>query len=69
MKANLARQAMQQLAAQVITGPASTGGSGSPPRPRRLDDCGELSVFGDLARDGAEEAILQEISLLLADTA
>jgi hypothetical protein len=35
----------------------------------RLEDPGELTAFADLARSGTEEAILEQASLLLADTA
>ena len=35
----------------------------------RLEDPGELACFADLARDGTDEAILEQTSLLLADTA
>ena len=34
-----------------------------------LDEPGELAAFGDLARAGDDEAILEQTQLLLADTA
>lgn len=35
----------------------------------RLDDPGELTAFADLARSGSDDAILEQASLILADTA
>jgi hypothetical protein len=71
MEANPVRQAIRELAAQVMTGqlPPVQGAQQIAAAAGRLDNPGQLSVFADLARDGAEEAILREISLLLADTA
>lgn len=34
-----------------------------------LNEPGELAVFAELARTGAEDQILEEASMLLADTA
>ena len=66
-----ARQAIRDLAAQIMTGQLSPleGARRIAAEAAHLDDPGELSVFGDLARDGAEETILNEVSMLLADTA
>jgi hypothetical protein len=65
------RQAVQELAAQVMTGqiaPAE-GARQIAAEAGRLDDPGELACFADLARAGNDEAILEQASLLLADTA
>jgi hypothetical protein len=65
------RQAVQELAAQVMTGqiaPAE-GARQIAAEAERLDDPGELACFADLARAGNDEAILEQASLLLADTA
>jgi hypothetical protein len=66
-----ARQAVQELAAQVMTGqmaPAE-GARRIAAEAARLDEPGELACFGELARAGDDEAILEQVSLLLADTA
>jgi hypothetical protein len=65
------RQAVQELAAQVMTGqlaPAE-GARRIAAEAARLDEPGELACFADLARTGNDEAILEQASLLLADTA
>ena len=66
-----ARQAIRALAAQIMTGQLAPrdGARRIAAEAAHLDQPGELSVFGDLARNGSEEAILHEASLLLADTA
>jgi hypothetical protein len=65
------REAIRELAAQVMSGQLSPieGAEQIAAQAAQLSDPGELSVFADLARTGAEEAILEEASLLLADTA
>ena len=66
-----ARQAIQELAAQIMTGQLAPrdGARRIADEAAHLAHPEEFRVFGDLARDGAEEAILHETSLLLADTA
>lgn len=65
------RQAIRELAVQLMTGqlaPAE-GARQIAAEAARLDDPGELTAFADLARDGNDEAILEQASLILADTA
>ena len=65
------REAIRELAAQVVTGQLTPveGARQIAARAAQLSDPGELAVFAELARTGAERAILEEASLLLADTA
>jgi hypothetical protein len=65
------REAIRELAAQVVTGQLTPveGAQQIAARAAQLSDPGELAVFAELARTGAEHAILEEASLLLADTA
>jgi hypothetical protein len=66
-----AREAIRDLAAQVMTGqlaPAE-GARRIAAEADRLDDPGELTAFADLARSGSDDAILEEVSMILADTA
>jgi hypothetical protein len=65
------REAIRELAAQVVTGQLAPveGAQQIAARAAQLPDPGELAVFADLARTGAENEILEEASLLLADTA
>jgi hypothetical protein len=65
------REAIRELAAQVISGQLAPveGAQQIAARAAHLSDPGELAVFGELARTGAENEILEEASLLLADTA
>jgi hypothetical protein len=66
-----AREAIRDLAAQVMTGqlaPAE-GARRIAAEADRLDDPGELTGFADLARNGSDDAILERASLILADTA
>jgi hypothetical protein len=65
------REAIRELAAQLISGQLAPveGAEQIAARAAQLSDPGELAVFADLARRGAESEILEEASLLLADTA
>jgi hypothetical protein len=65
------REAIRELAAQVVSGqlPPVEGARRIAAQAALLSDPGELAVFAELARTGAETAILEETSLLLADTA
>jgi anthranilate phosphoribosyltransferase len=65
------REAIRAIAAQVVSGqlPTVEGAEQIAAQAARLDDPGELAVFADLARTRAETEILEEVSLLLADTA
>jgi anthranilate phosphoribosyltransferase len=65
------REAIRAIAAQVVSGqlPPVEGAEQIAAQAARLDDPGELAVFADLARTRAETEILEEVSLLLADTA
>jgi hypothetical protein len=68
---DVARRAIQEVAAQVMTGRIAPveGARQIAAQADRLDDPGELACFADLARRGDDEAILEQASLLLADTA
>jgi hypothetical protein len=65
------REAIRALAAQVVAGQLTPveGAQQIAAQAAQLSDPGELAVFAELARTGAENAILEEASLLLADTA
>ena len=65
------REAIRELAAQMISGQLSAveGAQQIAAQAAGLSDPGELAVFAELARTGAENEILEEASLLLADTA
>ena len=65
------RETIRELAAQVMTGrlPTVEGARRIAAEAAQLDDPGELSAFEDLARSGSDEAILEQASLILADTA
>ena len=65
------RQVIRELAGQVLTGQLAPveGARRIAAEAGRLDDPGDLADFADLARHGAEEAILEQASLLVADTA
>ena len=65
------REAIRELAAQVVSGQLAPveGAEQIAAQAAQLSEPGELAVFAELARTGAEEAILEEASLLLADTA
>ena len=65
------REAIRELAAQVISGQLAPveGAQQIAEQASQLSNPGELSVFAELARTGAENEILAEASLLLADTA
>jgi hypothetical protein len=65
------REAIRELAAQVVSGQLAPveGAQQIAAQAAQLSEPGELEVFAELARAGAEEAILEEASLLLADTA
>jgi hypothetical protein len=65
------REAIRELAAQVVSGQLTPveGAQQIAAQAAQLSDPGELGVFAELARTGAENAILEEVSLLLADTA
>lgn len=65
------REAIRELAAQMISGQLSPveGARQIAAQAANLSNPGELAVFAELARTGAENQILEEASLLLADTA
>ena len=65
------RKTIRELAGQVMTGQLAPveGAQRIAAEAERLDDPGELADFADLAREGAEEAILEQASLIVADTA
>ena len=65
------REAIRELAAQVVSGQLAPveGAQQIAAQAAQLNDPGELAVFADLARTGAESEILEGASLLLADTA
>lgn len=65
------REAIRELAAQVISGQLAPveGAEQIAAQAAHLSNPRELAVFADLARTGAENEILEEASLLLADTA
>ena len=65
------RETIRQLAAEVVSGQLTPveGAQQIAAQAAQLDEPGELSVFAELARSGAETEILEEASLLLADTA
>ena len=65
------REAIRELAAQVVSGQLAPveGAEQIAAQAAQLDDPGELASFAELARTGAENEILEEVSLLLADTA
>ena len=64
-------KAIRELAAQVMSGQLEPveGARRIAARAASLADPGGLDVFAELAENGAEEPILEEVSLLLADTA
>jgi hypothetical protein len=66
-----ARETIRELAAQVISGQLAPveGAQQIAAQAAHLSNPGELAVFAELARTGAENEILKEASLLLADTA
>jgi hypothetical protein len=66
-----AREIIRELAAQVISGQLAPveGAQQIATQAAHLSNPGELAVFAELARTGAESEILEEASLLLADTA
>lgn len=65
------RHAIRELATQVMTGQLEPveGARRIAEEAARLDDPGDLTAFGELARAGDDEAILEQTQLLLADTA
>ena len=65
------REAIREIAARVVTGQLTPveGAQQIAAQAAQLNDPGELAIFAELARTGAENAILEETSLLLADTA
>ena len=65
------REAIRELAAKVMSGQLAPveGAQRIAAQAAQLSDPGELVVFAELARTGAENQILEEASLLLADTA
>jgi hypothetical protein len=66
-----AREAIREIAAMIVTGQLAPveGARQIAAQAGQLTDPGELAVFADLAHSNAETAILEEASLLLADTA
>lgn len=65
------RDTIREIAAQIVSGQLTPveGARQIADQAAQLTEPGELAVFADLARTGAETAILEEASLLLADTA
>jgi hypothetical protein len=65
------REAIRELAAQVVSGQLAPveGAQQIAAQAAQLNEPGELAVFAELAQNGAEDQILEEASLLLADTA
>jgi anthranilate phosphoribosyltransferase len=65
------REAVRDIATRIVSGHlAPVDGAGQiAAYVSRLEDPGELAVFADLARTSNETGILEEASLLLADTA
>ena len=65
------REAIRELAAQMISGQLAPveGAQQIAARAANLSNPGDLAVFAELVRTGAENEILEEASLLLADTA
>jgi hypothetical protein len=65
------RKAIRELAAQVVSGhlPPGEGARRIAAQAAALEDPAGFEVFEDLARGGSDERILEEVSLLLADTA
>jgi hypothetical protein len=68
---NEIRAAIQGIAAQIISNqiPALEGAGLIAGEAAKMDDPGELAEFGELARAGNEDAILERAGMLLADTA
>lgn len=66
-----AREVIREIAAQIVTGQIAPveGARQIADEAGRLDSPAYFTTFGELARDGAEEAIVEQASLLLADTA
>jgi hypothetical protein len=65
------RKTIKELAAQIMSGhlaPAE-GARQIAAQAASLDDPAGFEVFADLADKGSEEAILEEVQFLLADTA
>ena len=65
------REAIRELAAQMISGQLAPveGAEQIAAQAAQLSNPGELAVFAELARTGAENEILEEAQLLVADTA
>lgn len=65
------REAIQRIAAEIMAGqiPPVEGARLIDTKAGFLDNPGDLATFADLAQNGDEEAILEQVSLLLADTA
>jgi len=65
------RKAIREVAAQIVSGhlPPSEGARQIAAQAATLDDPSGFEVFGDLARTGSDDEILEEVALLLADTA
>ena len=65
------REVIKELAAQVVAGQLTPveGARQIAARAAELGEPGELAAFAELARTGAEDVILEQASLLLADTA
>ena len=65
------RAAIREIAVQVVSGHLSPveGAERIAAEAAHLDDPGELAGFAELARAGDDDAILEQVGLLLADTA
>jgi anthranilate phosphoribosyltransferase len=65
------REAIREIAARIVSGQLAPieGAEQIAAHAAQLPEPGELAVFAELARTGAETAILEQAPLLLADTA
>lgn len=68
---NATLKTIREIAAQIITGHLAPldGAQLIAAEAARLEDPGNLECFAAFATDGNEEAVLEQASLLLADTA
>lgn len=66
-----ARKAIREIAAQIVSGQLAPveGAEQIAAQAAELTDPGGLAAFAEMARTNAETEILEQASLLLADTA
>jgi len=66
-----AREAIREIAAQIVSGQLAPveGAEQIAAQAAELTEPGEIAGFAELARTNAETEILEQASLLLADTA